>query len=152
MKKLFLIFALTILLIALVKANIFEFEDVVSVEKTLRCTYQETEWMLQVYSDGTAAISPMGDLPANLVVPSSIEGYTITKVSDYAFSGYKNLKTIEFGETICEVGNYAFWDCETLVSVVFTSKKVEIKENAFTGCSEKLIDRIEKANQNIHWS
>ena len=152
MKKLFLIFALIILLIALFKANIFEFDDVISVEKTMRCTNEGIEWMLQVYSDGTASISPMSDLPANLIVPSSIDGYTITKISDYAFSGYKNLKTIEFGETISEVGDYAFWDCENLVSVVFASKNIDIKENAFAGCSEKLIERIEKANPTIHWS
>jgi hypothetical protein len=151
-KKLFMIFAFIILMLALFKANIFEFEDVVSVEKTVRCTQDDIEWMLQVYSNGEVAIAPMGDLPTNVVVPTNIDGHTITKISDYAFSGYKNLKTVELPSPIQDVGNYAFWDCENLVSVVFEEKQIRIKENAFTGCSKKLIEKVNTTNPNIIWS
>lgn len=152
MKKLFLIFIFIIFMVALFKANIFEFEDIISVDKTIRCSYSDSEWMLQVYSDGSAAISPIGELPQNVIVPSEIDGYVVTKVADYAFSGYKNLKTIEFGETITEIGNYAFWDCKSLVSVTFGADGLEIKENAFMGCSEKLIEKVKTANPKLIWN
>ena len=152
MKKLFLIFIFIIFMVALFKANIFDFEDVILVEKTIRCSYSDSDWMLQVYSDGSTAISPIGDLPLNVIIPSEMDGYVVTKVADYAFSGYKDLKTIEFGKTITEIGNYAFWDCKSLVSVTFGADDLEIKENAFMGCSEKLIEKVKNAHPDAIWS
>lgn len=151
-KKMFLILLLFVLVFALFKANIFDFEEHLSIKETVRCQHEDVEWMLQIYSNGDVSIQPMSNVPVNVIIPKQIGEYRITHIADYAFSGYKNIKTIECPDTITHVGDYAFWDCESLVSIVFPEKKITIDESAFTGCNEALIKKIKKANPNAIWS
>lgn len=151
MKKMFLILVLFILVFALFKANIFDFEEHLSIKETIRCEHENVEWMLQIYSNGNVSIQPMGSVPVNVIIPDQIGEYTITHIADYAFSGYKNIKTIECPDTVNYIGDYAFWDCQNLVSIVFSDEDIIINESAFTGCNESLIKKVKKLNPNIAW-
>lgn len=152
MKKMFLILALFVLVFALFKANIFDFDDHVSIKETIRCEHNNVEWMLQIYSNGNISIQPMGSVPVNVIIPAQIGEYTVTQIADYAFSGYKNIKTIECPDTVTYIGDYAFWDCQNLASIVFSDKNITINESAFTGCNASLIKKLKKINSNVTWN
>ena len=55
-------------------------------------------------------------------------------ISDYAFAGNRNLKSITLPETLQSVGAYAFLDNENLQTVTFEADKVKLGDFAFMGC------------------
>jgi hypothetical protein len=136
----------------LCKIGFFDFEIPIKVDTTIRVTENNIDWMVQLYENGDVAIQPIGDLPNNVIIPLQIEGYTITSIAEYAFSGYTEIKTVEIPETVLEIGDYAFWGCENLASVSFSNKITSLPENVFLGCSDDLIKNVKKYHPNLIWS
>lgn len=62
---------------------------------------------------------------------------TVKEVSDYAFYGMSNLKTVEFanGSVLESVGVGAFMNCKSLTGIVLPDTVKEIEMGAFSGCS-----------------
>ena len=52
----------------------------------------------------------------DLVIPGEIDGYTVTKISPYAFDG-SNIETVTLPDTIEMIGEGAFKNCKKLKSV-----------------------------------
>lgn len=94
----------------------------------------------------------------NLVIPSTIDGYTvisiekdcfkecvglssitisstIKEIGDYAFDGCSGISSITFGENLVSIGNYAFRNCTGLTQIQLPSKLRTIGSNAFNGCT-----------------
>lgn len=61
---------------------------------------------------------------------------TIREISDYAFYGMSNLKTVEFanGSVLESVGVGAFMNCKLLTGIVLPDTVKEIEMGAFSGC------------------
>ena len=131
MKKLFMIFVFAVIALILIKSNIFQFDDYVKIEKTMRCSDEKVEWLLQIYNNGDVSIQPIGAIPKNVIIPESIEGYTVNQIADYAFAGYTELRTVECPATITYVGDYAFLDCDNLVSVVYSAEHVDFGTDVY---------------------
>ncbi|MBR6593977.1 MAG: leucine-rich repeat protein [Clostridia bacterium] len=55
-------------------------------------------------------------------------------VSDYAFAGNKDLKTVQLSDTLLSVGRYAFAGCKSLEKVTIDADKVKYGSYAFTDC------------------
>ena len=151
MKKIFAVFILIIIMFALFKIGVFEYDSPVKINTTLRVTENNIEWMVQLYENGDVAIQPIGALPANIIIPEKIEGHTVTHIAEYAFSGYTNIKTVEIPDSVRAIGDYAFWGCESLVSVSLSNQITKLSENIFLGCSTKLLDNIKKHYPQIEW-
>ena len=62
---------------------------------------------------------------------------TVKEISDYAFYGMSNLKTVEFanGSVLEGVGVGSFMNCKTLTGIVLPDTVKEIEMGAFSGCS-----------------
>ncbi len=56
-------------------------------------------------------------------------------LSEYAFNGCSNLKSIKLGDEITSIGNRAFQNCSALQSVNIPDAVTSIGEYAFSGCS-----------------
>ncbi|NCA92460.1 hypothetical protein EOM82_04320, partial [bacterium] len=74
-----------------------------------------------------------------IVIPSSIGGYVVVKISAGAFSNLNNLHTIVFPNTIKIVEEGAFSDCSSLTNMVFSDNIEEITDNAFFNTSPKYL-------------
>ncbi|MBR5246257.1 MAG: leucine-rich repeat protein [Clostridia bacterium] len=95
----------------------------------------------------------------NLVIPSSLDGYTVTEIGEYAFfdteesAGNKDLRSVEIPASVKKIGRYAFNLCSGLNEVVLSEGLECIEEGAFFNCSNlktiNLPDSINYIGRNI---
>ena len=69
-----------------------------------------------------------------VIVPSTIDGYTVTSLSG-TFSGNEEMTGVALPSTLTSIGNYAFEGCKSLAAVNLPSSVTSIGNNAFCGCS-----------------
>ncbi|MDY4693775.1 MAG: leucine-rich repeat domain-containing protein [Blautia sp.] len=112
-----------------------------------------------------------------VVIPSEINGKTVTSVAAYAFSGHYSeesenvclwesgdnfisgreehlladsaIEKVVFPESLKEIGRYIFYGCSRLKSLEFSDNLVQIGCGAFTGCHnlEKLMIHMKNGHQ-----
>ena len=66
-------------------------------------------------------------------VPPEIDGFAVTEIGDYAFSG-SSITHLELPRTVRRLGRYALYGCGTLEEVGFCEGLRDIGAGAFTGC------------------
>ncbi len=107
-------------------------------------------------SESTAQITFYTGMEKNVVIPTKIEGFTVTEISGSAFYGAtiesitlpskleyigdwafnsSSLKSIKIPNTVKEIGEKAFEGCTALESVTIGNGLTEISEKAFYGCT-----------------
>ena len=79
----------------------------------------------------------------NLIIPSSLGGYTVSKIGAYAFSMCDSLQRITIPDTVRVIDKCAFELCSSLYDIKFGKGLEYIGESAFTCC-----DRLEFLNFN----
>ena len=57
-----------------------------------------------VLDDGTAEISGYNGEGGDIVIPSTIDGYTVTSIDDYAFWVCLSLSSVKIPETVTRIG------------------------------------------------
>lgn len=62
-------------------------------------------------------------------------GDGITKIGNYAFNGFANLKQVKIGKKVKSIGTEAFADCEALTTIKTGDGVQKIGKNAFLNCS-----------------
>lgn len=70
----------------------------------------------------------------NLVIPSTLGGYPVTKIGDDAFAR-KSITSVCIPESVTDIGERAFQGCYSLYDVYLSKNIVNIGESAFSGCS-----------------
>ena len=102
-----------------------------------------------VLDDGTASIKKYIDNGSKTVdIPSTIDGYKVTKIGNGAFSGCTGLKSVTIPSSVKEIGGGAFSGCTGLKSVTIPSSVTEIGMWAFTGCTGLKSITVDKNNKN----
>lgn len=108
-----------------------------------------------------------------VVLPSQIEGLSVTRVAAYTFSARKreedtdvleyqtedsirfgedeeflagmNVREVVFPNTVKSIGNYIFYGCKNLERIEFSDALMDIGSGAFTGC-----DRLSKLDVHLN--
>ncbi len=70
----------------------------------------------------------------DLVIPSSIDGYDVKKIGDYAFST-SGIKSLMIEEGVESIGSYAFSECKALESVQLPESLETLENCAFSFCT-----------------
>ena len=70
-----------------------------------------------------------------LVIPSSINGYSVTSIGSYAFCYCSGLTSVTIPDSVTSIGTWAFVDCIGLVSVTIPDSVTSIGQYAFYNCS-----------------
>lgn len=78
---------------------------------------------------GEATITGYEGTVANLVIPSSIAGYPVTKIGDFAFWTNGVIETAQIAGSVKRIGNYAFSECPKLKTAILE----EGCEGAYSG-------------------
>ena len=73
----------------------------------------------------------------DIVIPNELEGYPVTAIGSFAFSGYgTNVAhmTVKLPDTLKTIGSYAFSKCWSLREIEFPASLTNIAANAFKDC------------------
>lgn len=83
--------------------------------------------------DGSAIITGYTGSDSAIVIPSSIDGHTVTKIGDDAFKTLK-ITSVSIPTTVTVIGWFAFADCNSLTAIVVPDSVKTIGYEAFSGC------------------
>jgi hypothetical protein len=105
----------------------------------------------RVSKSGVAVLCGVGNcFDEHIVIPSSVEGYTVVGVSEKAFARCLQVKSVTLPSSICFVGDNAFAWCRNLKEVNARGLS-EIGSRAFMGCDAltdvSFGDQIEKIGE-----
>lgn len=91
-------------------------------------SYRQTEDGIQIdgCSQGTEG---------ELVIPETIDGKSVTCISNWAFYDCHNLTGIKLPSTVTKIGYNAFAGCRALTEMDLPDEIMDISEGAFYGCS-----------------
>ena len=95
-------------------------------------TYTVSGEQASVGSGSSAAIAK--STTGSITIPSTLGGYMVKGVGDYAFYGCSGLTSVTIPEGVTSVGNSAFQGCAGLVSVAIPTSVTSIGSSAFRGC------------------
>ena len=100
---------------------------------------KEFKYAIIDYNKKIVAITGIKDPYAStIVIPESINGYTVTSIDDYVFSNNPYIETVYLPKTIEYMGRGAFYKCEYLTSVYGLEEctnMTEIAQDTFFGCA-----------------
>ena len=71
----------------------------------------------------------------SITIPSTLAGYPVTSIGDYAFSDCSGLTLITIPDGVTSIGDYAFSGCSGLTSITIPDGVTSIGSAAFSGCS-----------------
>ena len=90
-------------------------------------------------SDGTYSVKVKANEKLvnlkKISIPAKYNGKDVTEISDDAFNGAKNLKTVTIPDTVKKIGASAFEGCAALESVTIPDSVVSLGRNAFAYCA-----------------
>ena len=87
-------------------------------------------------SDGNAEITDVNtSISSNVVIPSTLGGYKVTSIGDYAFAKCKNLTNVTIPKGVISIGDYSFWACTSLTSIIIPNGVVSMGESSFRDCT-----------------
>ncbi|MBE6558888.1 MAG: PKD domain-containing protein [Ruminococcaceae bacterium] len=135
-----------VILLSSVPMNIFavtEVEDMsgqTAVENTTQSSSQSASgYKYTLLEDGTVCIDGYeaadGAAVAHLTIPATLDGMTVTQLSEEAFAFQTELETVVLPSTITAVGNSAFYHCESLKAIAFEGKAPKFGFTIAEGCA-----------------
>lgn len=90
--------------------------------------------VIYVIENGEAEITKCDKTVTEVVIPSEIEGYPVTSIREYAFSGCKKLTSVKIEKGLGKIGYKAFYDCLELTEVEIPNTVIKIASLAFGWC------------------
>ena len=75
----------------------------------------DTEWLRD---------NDPGAYSGDIVIPETVNGYTVAGIWEFAFDGCQNLKSVTLPSTIKTIGAYAFWQCSITEITIPSSVEV----------------------------
>lgn len=94
----------------------------------------DTPWF--AIKDGTLSFDP--DLYTGgpqLEIPETVNGQTVTALSDECFANCDELETVILPDTLLSIGDQAFMGCDNLHGIKLTEQITSIGSEAFYNCS-----------------
>ncbi|WP_026518027.1 leucine-rich repeat protein [Butyrivibrio sp. MC2021] len=77
-----------------------------------------------------------GTTVSALTIPSTLDGYTVTKLGSSVFSRHTELTSVVIPDSVTYIGNSAFYNCTSLKTVKLPASLDEIGSYAFEYCAE----------------
>ena len=139
MKKIHIIPVILLLLLLFVFTAFAETEPPVESTASIETTKPPTNSELDSVSPFGYSIEESGEITitsyvgneANVVIPQTIEGKTVTKIGMLAFSANQKIRSVTLPDSVTEIEGGAFFQCTGLGTVVLSSNLVKIGNGAF---------------------
>lgn len=104
-------------------------KDYIEKEIAIENSNLKEIWVTNRYKMIRAGVFENSSKIAAITVPNPVK-----RICNYAFSGCKELTTVNLPESLCFIGCGAFQGCTKLESITFPPNLVEISNNAFWNC------------------
>lgn len=124
-------------------------------QPNLRVTYIDNEKVqygdylyARTSSSTITIIKYEGEETGELVVPSQIDGYTVTKIAQESFK-YCQASTIVLPDTLVEIGYEAFYYSREAAQIILPESLTTIASEAFMGCGSLQTIHIPAATVNL---
>src|SRR6266536_1147582 len=91
-------------------------------------------------SGDTAYVTSSPNASGAIVIASTYNGYPVTSIGDYAFSGYSyfgctNLTNVTIPNSVTNIGIFALSNCTRLTNATIPNSVTSIRDQAFKGCT-----------------
>ncbi len=96
-------------------------------------TADDYEW--KENEDGTVTITGYTGNGGDVVIPSEIDGKSVTSIGNWAFEDCTGLTSVTIPGSVTKIGNWAFFRCTGLTDVKISDSVTEIGMAAFYGCT-----------------
>ena len=97
-------------------------------------TSGDFEYEVLSETDKTCEITGYTGSAADLVIPSELDGYTVTSIGDWAFENCGSLTSIDIPDSVTSIGDCAFSDCDALMSIDIPNSVTNIGNEPFVNC------------------
>ena len=74
-------------------------------------------------------------ISGDITIPSTLGGYSVTRIGNYAFDWRTSLKSITIPNSVTRIGYYAFRGCTSLTSITIPDSVTSIGYDAFYHCT-----------------
>ncbi len=85
-------------------------------------------------TDKTCEITDYTGSATELVIPSELDGYTVTSIGNYAFNYCRSLASIVIPDSVTSIGDGALQNCDSLMSIDIPDSVTSIGDSAFSWC------------------
>lgn len=103
----------------------------------------------KVLTDGTIRITSCQTSDVNLVIPDTIDGYTVTEIGTSAFANQTSIQTVKFPANLKQIGVKAFANCTGLLEVTLPDTIQGAGQLCFSGCTALKKAVLNKGRINI---
>lgn len=103
----------------------------------------------EVLSDGTIRITSCQTSDINLVIPDTIDGYTVTEIGANAFANQTSIQTVKFPANLKQIGVKAFANCTGLLEVTLPDTIQGAGQLCYSGCTALKKAVLNKGRINI---
>lgn len=95
---------------------------------------QRTGDIMYIIRDDHIDITGCDTQATDIVIPSEIDGITVTGIQDWAFRMHDNLNSVDIPDSVTNIGEQAFYGCENLMSITLPDSITSIGDSAFSYC------------------
>lgn len=103
----------------------------------------------EVLSDGTIRITSSQTSDVNLVIPDTIDGYTVTEIGANAFANQTSIQRVKFPANLKQIGVKAFANCTGLLEVTLPDMIQGAGQLCFSSCTALKKAVLNKGRINI---
>ncbi len=96
------------------------------------------EYEYELLSNGTAQITGVSGNVSEIVIPDTIDGYTVTSIGDSAFANNADITSVVISDTVTEIGANAFNLCSNLAELDLGNSVETIGKYAFSASTANL--------------
>ncbi len=107
-----------------------------STPKSETVTLTSADFVVNILDDGTAMLTQYSGDAESVIIPSEVDGMTVTVIGKDAFVNHEELKSISIPDTVVEISEQAFFNCWNLENVVMSKNVEKIGKYAFSGLYE----------------
>ena len=105
----------------------------------------EKLWEYSLDDDKNATITAYNGYSSSLVIPTKIDGYTVTAIGSSAFADNTRLVMVVIPDSVTEIGSYAFSGCANLSKVNLSKMLETLNYGAFQNCTSLVEIEIPKS-------
>ena len=106
------------------------------------------DYAYEVLEDGTAEITVYDGDGGDVIIPDTLDGYTVTTIGDFAFAHCDALTTVSIGNSVTTIGDGAFSWCVALTTVELGDSVTTIGDDAFHSCDALTAITVAAENPN----